>query len=148
MKIPAAPRSEDELELSKWRWNVTKYFEQTGDDELFIVRTEDATVTTLGKITLDDESSYLVEAIVVGKKSDSTDRAAYIRRTLAFRDAGGNATLQGAVSAPETLESNVAWDATLDVSGNDVRIRVTGAAATTIDWKGIIRYLAVKPARL
>jgi hypothetical protein len=49
---------------------------------------------------------------------------------------GGGATIQGVV---ETLGTDVANGitptVTLDVSGNDVRVRVTGEAAKTIAWR-------------
>jgi len=96
-------------------------------------QTTSSAVTTLWSQTLSDESACLVEAHVVAKKDDASDRAAYVRRALVYRD-GGAAVMQGAVSTTETIESDAAWDCTVDVSGNDVRVRVTGKAATTIDW--------------
>lgn len=143
MLRPEAPRSEDAFELSRWRDLLTRYIEQAGNEEVNAVQTTDATETTLWFRTLADESAYWFEARVVGKEDGSGNRAAYIRRVLVFRN-GGGATIQGAVSATETIESDAAWDCDFDVSGNDVRLRITGVAATVIDWKSITSALVIR----
>lgn len=97
-------------------------------------QTTDATETTLWSKTLDDNKAYLLEVRIAARQTDNTNRAAYIRRALIYR-AGGGATIQGSVSDELTIESDSNWNATIDVSGNDVRVRVTGAAGTTIDWQ-------------
>ena len=55
---------------------------------------------------------------------------------------GGGAIVLGPVDTLYTRESSGAgpWKATIDTSGNDVRIRVTGAAATTINWKSWAKF--------
>lgn len=39
--------------------------------------------------------------------------------------------------------SNVSWNCTIDVSGNDARVRITGVVATTIDWKGNLEFIEI-----
>ena len=39
-----------------------------------------------------------------------------------------------AVDTELTQEDQAGWDCTLDVSGSNIRVRVTGAANNTIDW--------------
>lgn len=108
------------------------------------VQTTDATQTTLYSETLADESAYMVRAYVTGKKNDSTDRAVYGKVACVYRDAGGGATIQGSVGDIFTdIESNASWDVTVTVNTNDVRVSVTGVAATTIDWKGKIEVIAI-----
>jgi len=99
-----------------------------------VAQTTDATPATLLNFTLAEGKAYLVEARIVGKQGD-TNRGAYIRRALVYRPTGGSATLQGSVQDALTVESEASWDCTIDVNGNDARIRVTGAAVT-IDWMG------------
>jgi hypothetical protein len=106
------------------------------------VKTTDATVTTLASITLSDGRAYHITVRVVGRKSDGTDRAFYWRAVLAYRQ-GGGATLQGSVVSLAAIESDTNWDCTIDASGNDIRVRVTGVASTTIYWLGTIEYQSV-----
>jgi len=71
-------------------------------------------------------------------------RIADIGRADAVRNrAAGAATLLGSNLLDFTSESNVAWDVTMAASGNNVEIRVTGVAATTIDWTATVEYQAV-----
>lgn len=100
--------------------------------------------TTAITLTLPDESAFMAELRAVGMKTDGADRAMYHREALFYRDGGGGATLQGTVQDLGTpQESNAAWDATMDASGNTVRVRLTGAAATTINWKLSLNIIAV-----
>jgi len=103
-------------------------------------QTTTATPATLTTLTLVDETTYWIRAVVVGVKSDGSARAVYELRAAAYRTGAGSATLQGAVTSVFTQESDSSWDATMDVSGNDVRVRVTGAAATTIEWGVTLEY--------
>ncbi len=104
--------------------------------------TSDATVTTAATVTLADNSAVLIVAKIVAMQTDGSQRNVYVRRALVYRD-GGGATLQGAVDADLTIESAAAWDCTIDVSGNDARVRVTGAAATSISWRGSLELITV-----
>jgi hypothetical protein len=104
------------------------------------VQTTDATQTTIESITLTDANTYQVEARVVGVKSDGTDRASYFIACTVYRTGGGGATIQGQTTLHEG-ESNAAWDATFTVSGNNLRVSVTGVAATTIEWSCTMTYM-------
>lgn len=104
-------------------------------------QTSDATVTTCGTVTLTDGKVTLVSGRVVARKSDGTKGAGYLLEA-AYRRAGGTVTLIGAVLADATFEDDATWDCTFDISGTTVRIRVTGAAAETIDWVSRLATLA------
>lgn len=105
------------------------------------VQTTDAVQTTVDSITLLDENTYHVEAEVVGVKSDGTDRATYHLACTVYRTGAGGATLQGAVTSFHTQESDANWDATFTVNGNDLRVSVTGVAATTVEWGCTMLYM-------
>jgi len=105
------------------------------------VQTTDATQTTLDTLTLDAAKTYHIEAWVVGVKSDDTVRASYHIACTAYRTAAGSATLQGAVTVLHSQESDATWDATFTVSGNDLRVSVTGVAATTVRWACSLQYI-------
>ncbi len=98
------------------------------------VQTANADVTTLDSFTLEDENVYQLSAMVIGNE-DNGDKAGYEIKATVYRD-GGGATLLGTVTSAHTQEDDAAWDCTFTVDTNDVRISVTGAAATTIDWSG------------
>lgn len=104
-----------------------------------VVSTTDATVTTLLLIPIEDNTTYHIEATVLAVRSGSSDRASYTFAGTFYR-AGGSAIQQGSTTALHTVESDASWAATFDVSGNDVRIRVTGAAMN-IDWRGSAEYM-------
>lgn len=105
------------------------------------VQTTDATQTTLDSITLLDENTYHAKGVVTGVKSDGSDRASYELDVTVYRTGAGGATIQGTVTSLHSQESNAAWDATFTVNGNDLRLSVTGVAATTIEWGGFIQYM-------
>ena len=99
------------------------------------VSTTDATVTSLAVIPVPDNTVLLLRATIIARRTNAADRAGYVRRAVVFREAAGAATLQGAVDTPLTRESHGPWDATIDVNGNNVRIRVTGAVGHNVNWK-------------
>lgn len=98
------------------------------------VTTTDATQTTVATLTLLDENTYHVKALVVGVQSTGGGRASYEIDCTVYRTGAGSATLQGSVTSVHANESDTNWDATFTVSGNDLRVSVTGVAATTVKW--------------
>jgi hypothetical protein len=95
--------------------------------------TTDATGTNTAFFTIPDLSAIRYKSSVICKSSTGADRAAYEKEMLAFRN-GGGATIQGSVVTYMQVESNAAWDADVQVTGNFVTSRITGDAATTINW--------------
>jgi hypothetical protein len=98
------------------------------------VTTTDASETTIESRTLTEGKAYIVEAHIVACQGADLNRAAYVRRACVYRASGGSAALQGSVQDGLTIESESAWDVDIDVNGNDVRVRVTGAAEMTVVW--------------
>lgn len=103
--------------------------------------TTDATVTDAwvlseqqnGDVLSDDRAIWLAVKCVA-MQSDGTNRAFYHKEGLFYRD-GGGATQQGATVAVAEIESNAAWNLAFAVSGNDVKVQVTGAAGVNITWR-------------
>lgn len=108
------------------------------------VTTTDATVTTCGLYTMPDEASARVQAIVMGRQAGSTNAAGYFFTAFVKREAG-TLSLMGAAVDQGSVEDDAAWNATIDVFGTDVRVRVTGVAATTIVWQATIEIIVFKP---
>lgn len=99
----------------------------------------DATPAQLWSFTLNADTTYVVEASVVCVSSNSTHRGTFKRRALVSRTSSAAAVLNGASQIVGTdAETDVGLDAAFTVSGNDVRLMVTGLAATNIAWNGKI----------
>lgn len=79
-------------------------------------------------------AAFTVLATITARETaDSDEIAGYIRAATFKRD-GNTLTLVGSVTSVHTAESTGGWDVTLDASGDDIRVRVTGAAATLVKW--------------
>jgi hypothetical protein len=100
------------------------------------IQTNDATVTSLFTWTIPDESATMVAAEVVTLNSTGSQANAYIRRARIKRD-GGTVTV-GTVEGSYTDEDASGADMTIDNSGSTGRVRVTGIAATDMQWSGVV----------
>lgn len=96
--------------------------------------TTDATVTTLTTTTPTNGKAIAIRAVIVAKDKATSNSAGYGLAATAKRDLGVT-TLTGAVTVLWSHEDVAGWDATIDVSTPDVRVRVTGAAGSNIDWR-------------
>lgn len=96
-------------------------------------QTTDATVTTLGQQALTNGLTYHITGKVIGVKSDDSERAMYTINAIASC-AGGTATVHAGGTPTVDYESDAAWACAVDANSNNLRVRVTGKAATTIDW--------------
>ncbi len=106
-----------------------------------VVQTTDATQTVLATVEVPDDTTLTLTVWVSAFRTGTEEVAGFQRRIVAKRFGGGGAAL---VDLPdedfERLE-NSAWDVDVDVSGNNVEVKVTGEAAKTINWTS--RHLAV-----
>lgn len=97
--------------------------------------TTDNTTTTIWSQTLSDNQVHAIEIFVVARRTDSAGRWSGKRRALVYR-AGGGATLEGSVEPIGTDVANgITPTVTIDTNSNDVRVRVTGETAKTINWR-------------
>lgn len=100
-------------------------------------QTTDATLANLWAYEIRDATVVSVKATVTASQSDLSNSATY-EITGLFRRNGGAAIKESSVK-PVEIETNAAWNADLNVVGNEIRLQVTGAAATTIDWHGNVK---------
>lgn len=99
------------------------------------VATTDATQTTLFTFTMIDETTCAFDVVVTASLRTSVTKAARYKRSVVYRRTGaGNATIVGTLESGTDQETDAAWDVTIDSSTTQVRVRVTGAAATNINW--------------
>lgn len=103
------------------------------------IQTSDATVTSLFTWAIPDEAVSTITAEVEGIKTDGSATASYVRRVRIKRD--GGAVSVGTVDTTWTDEEPAfaGCDVTIDNSGSTGRVRVTGIAATSIDWSCKVR---------
>lgn len=120
----------------------------TKDDGYVVLPTAEGTssgtaATTLQTIPLLDDNVYLLDAFVVGIRTNGSDRAAYRFSATAYRESGGGATLQGAVSAMHIGESASGSNATFTVSGNNVLVTVTAGLSRDFQWGSTVRIINI-----
>ena len=80
------------------------------------------------------DAAFQVTAHVTARETADSDEIASYIRTAAFKRDGGTLSLVGSVATTFTAESTGAWDCTLDADGDNIRVLVTGAAATAVKW--------------
>lgn len=102
-----------------------------------VVRTTDATVTTLVAITVPVNKTIVVDGWVAARRTggsagSANDGAGY-RVEFVAKNTSGTAALVGS-DVTARGESVAGWDCALSASGGTIRVRVTGAADTNITW--------------
>ena len=101
------------------------------------VQTTDATVTTIQTIPTVSGDAIQVIADVIGLKSDNSAHAGF-RAIAVYRNSSGSLSLQGAVNYLFKQRQG-GWNITLVRSSADILLRVTGQAATTINWRSSVK---------
>jgi len=98
--------------------------------------TEMGTGLTFARMVVRASTTWAFEITVAARSDGGVDNAMYIRRGMIKRDASNNTTLVGAVDSVYTNETNAAWDVavTADDTNEALKVEVTGAAATNINW--------------
>jgi hypothetical protein len=113
-------------------------------------RTTDATATTLtvggggastvNQVILSNNSAYRFKGTIIGKQSGSTNASAWDVDGLIVR--GANAASTTLIVSNVNLVSNTpAWGTptlAADTTNGGLRVQVTGAAATNIQWTAVI----------
>ncbi len=99
------------------------------------VQTTDATVTTLASFTQLDETLVAYDVVVTAARGTNVTKGGRYKRSVVYRrTSAGAPTIVGALESGTDEETDAAMDCTIDVSGNAVRVRVTGIAATNFNW--------------
>lgn len=102
------------------------------------VATTDATVTTLDTYTIPASTTVVIATTVTARRTGGSagtaeDGAGYGFSTT-VKNVAGTATIIAGPTAIWTHESQAGWDATHDVTGATVRVRVTGATNNNVTW--------------
>jgi hypothetical protein len=114
-----------------WHWDGG--YSMSG--AVYNATTTDATVTSLVSISSSSDHIYHVTANVVATETVDHDEAASYTIVGTFRNDGGTLTQVGSTTTVHSEENTAGWNCTFDVSGVAIRVRVTGAAATNVNWR-------------
>lgn len=100
------------------------------------VDTADATVTTILTIPIQANEAALISVrCIVMQQTTGVERGAYVRQALVVRPGAAAAEIEGFQDEPLTRETTAGMDVNIVVSGNNALVRVTGIAATDLDWR-------------
>jgi hypothetical protein len=95
-------------------------------------QTTDATQTTIATIATTTNKGHALDLLVSATQSDRSAQVTFKVLASVTNVAGTLAVRNQLIAADDGGASG--WAAELDVSGTNIRVRVTGAGATTIDW--------------
>jgi hypothetical protein len=98
------------------------------------VQTTNAVTTVLATFTPVDGKTTTAVCIVSARKTDGTQGAGY-EMLGSFRRNGGVVTQIDTDQIEAQAQDDPAWNVEYNVSGTTVQVRVTGVAATNIDWR-------------
>lgn len=105
------------------------------------VSTSDATVTTIATIATSSNEFGVIEVTLVGHRTTSDGHGITGKKIVRYRNIAGTITV-GSITSLLTDEltglTTATW--TITSSGSNILIRVTGEAATNIDWS--IKYVS------
>jgi hypothetical protein len=103
-----------------------------------LTTTDDVTQTLLA-IGPDSNAAINVVISVAAEKSDGSQGAAWFLLAGFCVSPSGVVTMMGTNPAPlQSFDVGVMWTAVLDTDGTLIRVRVTGAALTTVVWTAVV----------
>jgi hypothetical protein len=106
------------------------------------VQTTDATANVVcASWTPNASTTIIVTAYVAARKSDTTTGAGYWRAATFRIASNGTVTQIGTTTAIATNEDIAGYDANIDTSGGLIRVVVTGAASTTLNWRTAVKII-------
>lgn len=98
-----------------------------------IVTTTTATITTIDTIPIITGKVFKINADVVAKKTDLTEKGGFLKQAI-FANNSGTVSQQG-ITSSLFHNAQAGWNVTIVISGTNVLIRVKGAAGANINWK-------------
>ena len=99
--------------------------------------TADATTATLATIATEEDTTYAIQCLVVARNENtSTENASFVLAQATAYNNSGSLFLVGtpAFTSANSGGGSAAWACDIDVSGSDVRIRITGDAVDDVHW--------------
>ncbi len=108
------------------------------------VTTSDATLTTLQTIAIPTDTVVTIKTNIKARKTagagtGTLGQGCGYERIATYQNIAGVVTIAGVVQSSYTGEAITAFDVALNISGTNVLIQVTGAAADNVTWSSITR---------
>jgi hypothetical protein len=114
--------------------------ERTTGNTATTLTTNSGAASTNNQVILSNQSAYRFKGTIIGKKSGTTDIAAWDVDGLIVRGANAAATTL-AVSNVTLIQNTPAWGTptlAADTTNGGLQVQVTGAATTNIQWTATI----------
>ena len=109
-----------------------------------ITANENPFITT--QLPMMDDEMALVHVEIQGRSDDDVQRCVYVLEGLFYRNGVGDTTQQGATNVITSIETSAGLDGVLAINTTpqEVQVKVTGLAATSIRWKVFATVTKVK----
>ena len=110
--------------------------ERTTNNTATTLTTNSSAASTNNQIILSNQSAYRFKGTIIGKRSGTTDIAAWDVDGLIVRGANAAATTLN-ISNVTLIQNTPAWGTptlAADTTNGGLRVQVTGAASTNIQW--------------
>jgi hypothetical protein len=114
--------------------------ERTTNDTATTITTNSSAAGTTNQVILSNQSAYRFKGSIVGKQSGSVNAAVWDVDGFIVRGANAAATTLN-VSNVTLVQNTPAWGTptlAADTTNGGLRVQVTGAAATNIQWTAVI----------
>ena len=129
-----------------WLFNDPNYTSRDEEGAVYAIEfqgkvtSSQNTVTTLATYTVIEQKMCKIKVSILGVQWGGTaEGCSYDIIGLFNRELGGSTSQVGTTVNLLSIESNVLYDAAFDISGNDVRVRVTGLTLTDTFWSAFVR---------
>ena len=109
------------------------------DEQTATIQTTTSGINTCGYITLDNNSIYNIEATVLARETNGTNRASFHIEGC-FYNEGGNTTQEGNTVSIATIKSNNDWECIFNINSDKVEIQVNSNTVATINWFTTLEY--------
>lgn len=121
---------------------VSKFIlrERTTGNTATTLTSNSSAASTNNQVILSNNSAYRFKGTIIGKQSGSTNAAAWDVDGLIVRGANASATTL-LISNVTLVQNTPAWGTptlAADTTNGGLRVQVTGAAATNIQWTAVI----------
>jgi hypothetical protein len=123
-------------------------YTNSGTDQVTAAtNTTDATTANLYTKTLLDNTTYKFTVDITGRFNSTTAKGVWGKLEFCvYRNNAGGATLGGTRLKIIDTYGSSGYDFDVDVTSNDVRVRITGATSETVSWTADIKSIAVSTA--
>lgn len=106
------------------------------------ITTTDNTATAIISFTIPTNSTASIVTNVAAIRDNLAESAGYYRHTVIRRTAAGGLGLIGETDVSD-LEDVGGWDLNVVVNGDQIEVRVTGAAGSTITWRAVSKIMSI-----